>query len=249
MTGVTLSPTQDQTLAALRAVLAQCASTPAAQIVLGQANRVPPPAGTDYIVMTPLRRTRLETNSDNFDDCRIIGGISGTTLTVASVTFGTVTVGRLLWIPPATALTIVSQLSGTPGGPGTYQVSASASVASNTVMGCGATAVLAPYQLDVQVDVHGSGGSSQAADNAQIISGLFRDDWSFEAFKSQIASVVPLHADDPIFMPGFVDGEDQYEDRWVVEVRLQVNATISVAQRYADSAVVGIINVDAVYPP
>jgi hypothetical protein len=57
-----------------------------------------------------------------------------------------------------------------------------------------------------------------------------------------------LHADEAKQIP-FVNAEDQYEDRWIVEVDLQVNAVVTAPQEFADAARVGLVDVDAVYPP
>ncbi len=65
--------------------------------------------------------------------------ISGTTMTVSALASGTYMPGQTLTGSGVTAgTTIVSQLTGTVGGAGTYQVSASQTVASTTIAGAGA---------------------------------------------------------------------------------------------------------------
>lgn len=60
------------------------------------------------------------------------GSISGTTLTVTSVATGSVNTGAVLQI--ATPTTIVTQLTGTAGGIGTYTIDVSQTVASQTIV-------------------------------------------------------------------------------------------------------------------
>jgi hypothetical protein len=47
----------------------------------------------------------------------------------------------------------------------------------------------------------------------------------------------------------FFNGEQQVEFRWVIEAVLQVNTTVTTPQDFAANASIGIINVDAAYPP
>jgi hypothetical protein len=70
----------------------------------------------------------------------VTGAISGTTLTVSAVGTGALAPGQTLsgtGVDPATA--IVSQLTGTTGSTGTYQVSVSQTVASTTIASSGGT--------------------------------------------------------------------------------------------------------------
>lgn len=61
MTAPTLSLTQDQTLTVLRTFLLGLMAN-GVEVVLAQDNRVPEPAGPDFITMTPILRERLDTN-------------------------------------------------------------------------------------------------------------------------------------------------------------------------------------------
>jgi len=67
MTAPILSLTESQSLAALRAFLLSMLSL-GMEVVRGQDNRVPPPAGTNYAVLTPILRERIETNTDSYAD-------------------------------------------------------------------------------------------------------------------------------------------------------------------------------------
>lgn len=243
-----VTPTQDDTLTALRAVL--LAALPAGTgVYLGQVNQAPEPAEVNYVIMTPLRRRRIETNVDGLDDCKFLGSIAGTALTVTAVDLGALTPNRELFGQNVAAGTIIlGQVSGPTGGAGTYLVSIAQTLAAQ-VLACGVTDVVGPYMLDVQLDFHGAGGSSAPADAAQTVATLFRDLWAVGQFETQStgSTVTPLYTDDPKQIP-FIDGQDQYEDRWVVEATLQVNETISVPQEYMDSAAIGLIEVDTTYP-
>ena len=75
----------------------------------------------------------------------VTGSITLTTMTVSAVTSGTLVVGQVLSGTSVTAATtIVSQLTGTTGGVGTYQVSVSQTTASTTITG--------NYGLSVTID-------------------------------------------------------------------------------------------------
>ena len=70
----------------------------------------------------------------------VTGSIAGTTLTVTAVTTGVLTNGQTISGTNVVAGTqILSQLSGTAGGVGTYQVSVSQTVTSTTITGSGGT--------------------------------------------------------------------------------------------------------------
>jgi len=69
-----------------------------------------------------------------YSQLEVVGSISGTTLTVSSVVLGTVTPSSVIrGQNVVTGTTIVSQLTGTTGGVGTYEVSVSQTVASTTI--------------------------------------------------------------------------------------------------------------------
>ena len=84
--------TQSQIMTALRSVLLAILPSGVA-VIQAQDNLVPEPAGSDFVVMTPLMRTRLETNVDAYADAAFTGSVAGTTLTVSAVRLGAITVG------------------------------------------------------------------------------------------------------------------------------------------------------------
>lgn len=213
------------------------------EIFKGQGNRVPEPVAADFIVMTPIFRARIETNIDGYNDVAFIGSIAGPTLTVTAVLIGEIAVGQIISGAGIAAGTRITALGSGTGGIGTYTIAPPQTVSSTTIQ-AGELQATQPTNCTVQLDVHGPAG----ADNAQIISTLFRDDFAAEQFAALGFGVVPLYAEDPKQMP-FVNGEGQYEDRWVVDVMMQVNPIVGVPQQFASTAAVGIIEIDATYPP
>lgn len=106
-------------------------------------------------------------------------------------------------------------------------------------------------QADIQLDLHGPRG----ADLAQIIATLWRDPFACEFFDAWVdpgtnapISLQPLFCDDGHQMP-FIDENKQYEDRWTLSLSMQINPVVSTTQQYADTVAIGLIEVDATYPP
>lgn len=237
-----LSPTQSEIQTALRSFLLSILPS-GVEVIAGQANRVPEPSSPNFVVMTPILRQRLETNTDIFADVAFTGSISGTTLDVTAIAYGVIEVGQAVFGENVAAGTIVAALGSGSGGIGTYTVNTSQSVASEK-MASGTEAVLQPTKVTVQLDVHGP----SAGDNAQMISTLFRDERAASFFAASGYDVAPFYADDPKQIP-FVNGEDQYEFRYVVDAVMQANQTVSnLSQQFADQLDVGLIEVDAAYP-
>lgn len=91
-------------------------------------------------------------------DCTFLGSISGTTLTVTTIYGGALTPGQSLFGPQVLPYNaIVAQLTGPPGGVGTYQVSLSQTVASETM----ATGPVNPLQVTTRA---GQGATVYASD-------------------------------------------------------------------------------------
>lgn len=239
---IILSPTQSEIQTVLRSFLLSIlpAGVP---VIAGQANRVPEPSSPDFVVMTPILRKRLETNTDIFADVSFTGSITDTTLDVTAVAFGTIAVGQTVFGEGVTDGTAITALGTGTGGIGTYTMNNSQTVASEK-MASGTEAIRQPTQITMQLDVHGP----NASDNAQTISTLFRDERATSFFAASGYDVAPFYADDPKQIP-FVNGEDQYEFRYIVDAVMQANQTVSnLAQQFADQINVGLIEVDAAYP-
>lgn len=248
---ITVLPTEDQVFGALGQFMGQI--MPAGfTTVRGQVNRVPPPAAANYAVMWPRSRLRLGTNFDEYVDCRFVASITGTVMDVTEVSYGALADElQVFGVDLTNPTTIIDQVSGITGGVGVYTVSPSQTISSR-VMACGVASFLQPTEFKIQIDIHGP----LAGDNAQRISTLFRDDYAVQFFDAaEVASislaglVAPLYADDPKQIP-FILPSEQWEERYVVEACMQVQAVIrDVPQQFAEQVDVGLIEVDAYYPP
>ena len=237
-------PTQSGVLIALRAFL--LAVLPVGiEVIQGQGNDVSEPEAPDFVMMTPITRSRLGTNTDTYADCAFTGSIAGTTLTVSIMQIGTIAVGHTVLGAGVTPGTLVTAQGTGTGGTGTYTVSQSQTVSSE-ILATGIQNLTQQTRIMVQVDVHGPNG----ADNAQTISTLFRDDYATLWFYRNgytAQGITPLYVEDPKQAP-FINAEQQYEDRWIVEVSIQANQVVTVPQDFADALNADLISVQATYP-
>lgn len=97
-------------------------------------------------------------------------------------------------------------------------------------------------QVHIQLDFYGS----TSGDWANIVSTLWRDTYGCDALAP---TCQPLFADDARMAP-LVDSEEQYEERWQLDARLQYNPQVTVSQAFAASvAPVDLINVNEAYAP
>lgn len=241
----TIAPTQSAIQTALRAFLSAVLPSDV-EIIAGVVNRVPEPASPRYVVMTPMRMVRLRTNQDSAADCRFTGSIAGTTLTAAfgAGDFGTITLNSVLFGTGVTDGTVIlEQLTGSAGGARTYTVSKSQTVATE-LMASGQKLLEQGAEVTVQLDFHSA--DNTASDLAQIFSTTFRDAFAVDFMKA--SGVIPLYADDPRYIQ-FINAEQQYEWRWMIEARMQVNQVTAVPQQYMDGVTVELVDVDAAFPP
>lgn len=237
-------PSQAQAQAALRAVLLAILPS-GVEVIQANDNDVPEPTSVDFVMMSPVRRDRLSTNVNTYDDCRFTGSIAGTTLTVTAVSFGTLAVGRTVFGAGVMAGTTITALGTGTGGVGTYTLSKSQTVASR-VLAVGVQGITQSIRLAVQLDVH-SDKLRKASDMAQTISTLLRDDYGVQLLKARCLGVTPLYADDPKLVP-FQNAEQDWESRYVVEAVLQVDQTVTVSQEFADDVEVERLPADILYP-
>lgn len=98
-----------------------------------------------------------------------------------------------------------------------------------------------PTEYSIQLDCYGPNSS----DMATTIKALWRDPYGCDALASVGA---PLYASEPIQMP-LVNGEQQYEARWMTIALLQFNPVITVPQESAIALAVDLVSVDAEFPP
>jgi hypothetical protein len=108
----------------------------------------------------------------------------------------------------------------------------------------GITEYVQPTKLTVQVDVHGPNSD----ENVQLISTMFRDEYAVDQFGLSGQDVTPLYCNDPHQVP-FINGEQQFEFRWSVDMFLQVNPVITLPQQFATVVNVDLVSVDATYAP
>lgn len=96
-------------------------------------------------------------------------------------------------------------------------------------------------RLGVQLDCYGA----DSGDWAVMLSTVLRDEYSMPFLAPILA---PLYTDDPKFAP-LIDGEEQYERRWIVGAVLQYNPVVSTPMQFAGEAEATLINVDEAYAP
>jgi hypothetical protein len=231
---VTISITETQIFSSLLTVLKSFglvdSSGAAITIIRGQVNRVPTPAAADYAVMWPISRRRLATNVDTYADNIITGSITKNVLTVTSVENGIVAVGQTLYGPNITGNPVVlSQISGaSSGGVGAYSLSPTSNAASGPIY-CGTLAMLEAQEFSIQVDVHGP----SSADNATRITTQWRSQTGVQACLNAGGIIAPFYTTDPRQLP-FINDQDQWEDRWAIDLLMQANTVVTVTQQFAD---------------
>ena len=197
-------------------------------IVRGQVNRVPQVKNPDNIVMWPLMRTRLETNYELDVDNRLTGSIAGNVMTVSALILGAPIAGLSIFgagVPAGTQ--IMAQLTGVPGGVGTYSMTTTASVASTTLY-FGTASIQQNIELTVQVDVHGP----VSADNAARITTLWRDPFGVNTAAALGGFIHPLYHDDAR-QGAFENAENQIEEMWSIDLHMQINPVITVPAQFA----------------
>jgi hypothetical protein len=234
--------------------LASATMSTGVTVVAGQPNRTVEPANPYFAVVSEMFGIRLGTNFDDNEDCKFTGSIAGTTMTVTSIfhdstgnPHGVVVPGATLFgVNVAASTQILRQLTGTPGSTGTYQLTVSQTLASQT-LSSGLKGMTAPQKIELQVDFHSPDFVSR--DFAQTMSVAIRDEYATKFFSNlaaPLSGISPLYADDPKQVP-FINAENQYEWRWILEVCLQANEFFQVPQDFADQVLVGRVPVDLFY--
>lgn len=215
-----------------------------------QVNRVPEPLISDFVMMTPMAQSRLSWNQTNYVDNVFVGSIAGTVLTVTSVTQSEgvgLTAGLVLTDGSFPNLvlagtTILSQTSGSPpGGIGQYQVSQSQTLASETLF-AGQRQDLVPTKWSVQLDVYGPSSN----ENVKIIEGTFYSSIATDFFTALGLPLQVLSTDDARQTP-LISGEEQYQQRWTLNIDLQFNPTIGTSIQFFDEAEVTVIEAATQY--
>lgn len=104
----------------------------------------------------------------------------------------------------------------------------------------GTTAAQQAMQVTVQIDCYGP----ESSDWAAILATMLRDEYACDLL-APVAQ--PLHADDPKMAP-MINGEDQYDQRWMITAVLQVNPVVSLPMQFFEAVDLNLIEVDATYP-
>jgi len=91
----------------------------------------------------------------------------------------------------------------------------------------------------IQIDCYGPDSS----DWATTIETMFRDPYGCDMLAPECQ---PLYCDQPR-QSALTNGEENYEQRWVLTAMLQFNPTITVPQEYADVLTATLIEVDATF--
>ena len=215
-------------------------------VVRGQVNRVAEVEQSDFAVMWPIMLPRLATNIDSYLDCVFTASITGTTLNVTDVNSnfkGIIAVGSTIFGVGITPNTTVTAFGTGSGGIGSYTISQTQTINSEQ-MAAGTTTLIQKTEAVVQLDIHGP----NSQDNTQIITTIFRDDIGVQFFAASGFDMAPLYSDDPRQMP-FLNAESQYEDRWIVDLHIQINPAVILPQQFADALSLTLIDVDVTYPP
>ena len=111
-------------------------------LALGTDKKLYIEVGAEFYDITPIRTTLTTPSTDNCIETGFsgTGSISGTTLTISSVTSGALALGSVITTGAAAGTTIVQLLTGL-GGVGTYQVDISQTVGSTTIAVAASTTV------------------------------------------------------------------------------------------------------------
>lgn len=96
--------------------------------------------------------------------------------------------------------------------------------------------------ISMQLDFHGA----DSTDNAQVFAVLFRSAYAVDYMAA--TGVSPDYCTDGHQMP-FINGEDAWEDRWVLNAVMDCVIAINAPQQFANTLTVDVVSVDAAYPP
>jgi hypothetical protein len=245
-------PTQSNVAAALRSFLISVLPPLGPDglpisVIAAQTNRVPEPQGTSFVIMTPLRFERIETNVDSYSDAVFTGSIAGPTMTITAVDprfpNAKLSAGSTIFgVGLANGTTVSAILTGT-GQIGTYTVAPGQTIGPET-LSAGTKQIQQAQKWHFQLDFHGDPANDISGDMATTVSTLLRDEYGTAQFANQspFYGVAPLYADDPAQRP-FLNDQSAIENRWVLDCYLQSNAVIVVSQQFADSVSVGLVSI------
>lgn len=84
--------------------------------------------------------------------------------------------------------------------------------------------------------------------NSQALSAIAMIPWRTPWGCDQIIGISPLYAGDAVQSP-LIGAEEQYEEKWRVEAAIEYVAIMTLAQQSAIALEIGLVSVDAFYPP
>jgi hypothetical protein len=187
--------------------------------------------------MTPILMPRLATNIETYADCDLVGSIANDMLTVTAVSWGTILPGAPLY-GALSGSYVVHQCTGPTGGVGVYCVSPAQVLASGPLY-AGTKQAMQKMEFVTQIDVHGPNSMT----NVTSITTLFRDEYGCQFFTDNASfDAQPLYTSDPRQV-AFVNAEEQYEDRWTVDLTMQVNSVVQTGLQFFDDPIVTVTSV------
>jgi hypothetical protein len=205
------------------------------EVIQAQVNRVPEPRVADFVLMTIVSFPRLGTNFEAYADATFLGSIDGTVLTVESVTHGTIGVGSPLYGVDVLPNTYIRA----PGAVDGQWIIGPVQAVTSRALAAGLKTIMQPSQCVIQLDFHGPNGANMS----KIFTTIFRSENGVDMFAALNPNIAPLYCADPRQMP-FRDGEQQYENRYIVEANFQVNQTVSIGQQYAQALEITTLSID-----
>lgn len=95
----------------------------------------------------------------------------------------------------------------------------------------GTETITGPTQINVQIDFYGN----NAGDMNKAVASAFRTLWASSQFPDRIK---PLYTDGG-HQAAFIDGEDQYESRWILLASMQYNPSVAVPMQFPNALTMG----------
>lgn len=108
----------------------------------------------------------------------------------------------------------------------------------------GNLATVTSTEWRVQLDCCGVGSQ----DTALLISNSVFTEWASQQFKDSGVDMQPLYATEPK-NGTFINSEEQFEERWILEFVAQFNPIIRTPQDFALELQAELVEVDSTYPP
>lgn len=228
---VTLSPSRSQLLAEVRAVVLAALLVPTAQGTVFRFRESGMGHSFAYVAPSgPLFRFAESGQGRPFGEG-----------TFAPVMRGSATFAPIIYLPPEVVDGLDNRVAA-PRGPGYVVLTPIGQVRQSTNVDLydrvgDVQARRQGTRYSLQIDCYGP----QSSDWATTLSVLLRSSWACE----MMTVGKPLYVNDPLQLP-LVDGEQQYEERWMVQAQFQYNPTVRTPVAFADTVRTPAVNI---YPP